>query len=179
MAKALQQLRVVHRARRVSCLSWKWRKRSSVKIAERTYEKGTKALHGRGEGGHSEAPPFWTRFRSRTCVRKWACGRRCSTAGRRSSSERSGCLSGSGASPPPGGGEAETDCVLGEEGADQGRGPGRVDGRARRAKKKSWGTLTGNWVPHDVRDQVMDFVRRWSEKTEIGVGRFVASLKER
>jgi hypothetical protein len=24
----------------------------------------------------------------------------------------------------------------------------------------------------------MDFVRRWSEKTEIGVGRFVAWLKE-
>jgi hypothetical protein len=29
------------------------------------------------------------------------------------------------------------------------------------------------WVPHDVRDQVVDFVRRWSEKTEIGAGRFV------
>ena len=29
------------------------------------------------------------------------------------------------------------------------------------------------WVPHDVRDQVVDFVRRWSEKTEIGVGRFI------
>jgi len=28
------------------------------------------------------------------------------------------------------------------------------------------------WVPHDVRDQVVDFVRRWSEKTEIGTGRF-------
>jgi putative transposase len=28
-------------------------------------------------------------------------------------------------------------------------------------------------VPHDVRDQVVDFVRRWSEKTEIGVGRFI------
>jgi hypothetical protein len=27
-------------------------------------------------------------------------------------------------------------------------------------------------VPHDVRDPVVDFVRRWSEKTEIGVGRF-------
>jgi putative transposase len=27
-------------------------------------------------------------------------------------------------------------------------------------------------VPHDVRDQVVDFVRRWSEKTEISVGRF-------
>src|SRR5271157_1687155 len=42
----------------VSCLSWKWRERSSVKIAERTYEEGKKALHRRGEGGHSEAPPF-------------------------------------------------------------------------------------------------------------------------
>ena len=29
------------------------------------------------------------------------------------------------------------------------------------------------WVPHDVRDQVVDFVRRWSEKTEIGAGRFI------
>jgi hypothetical protein len=38
------------------------------------------------------------------------------------------------------------------------------------------GTLTGGWVPHDVRDQVMNFVRRWSEKAEIGVGRFIAWL---
>jgi hypothetical protein len=29
----------------VFCLSWKWRKRSSVKIAERTYEKRAQALH--------------------------------------------------------------------------------------------------------------------------------------
>ena len=28
-------------------------------------------------------------------------------------------------------------------------------------------------MPHDVRDQVVDFVRGWSEKTEIGVGRLV------
>jgi putative transposase len=28
-------------------------------------------------------------------------------------------------------------------------------------------------VPHDVRDQVVDFVRRWSEEAEIGVGRFI------
>jgi hypothetical protein len=27
------------------------------------------------------------------------------------------------------------------------------------------------WVPHGVRDQVVDFVRHWSGKTEIGVGR--------
>src|ERR1017187_1857303 len=39
--------------------------------------------------------------------------------------------------------------------------------------KKGLGTLTGGWVPHDVRDQVVDFVRHWSEKTEIGVGGFV------
>src|SRR6516164_5048592 len=39
-------------------------------------------------------------------------------------------------------------------------------------KKKSWGALTKNWVLHDVRDQVVDFVRGWSEKTEISVGRF-------
>jgi hypothetical protein len=77
-------------------LSWKWRERSSVKIAERTYEKRTEALHCRG-GAH-------------------------------------------------------------------------------RVKKKSWGTLTATWVPHDVRDQVVDFVRRWSEKSEIGVGRFIAWL---
>ena len=42
--------------------------------------------------------------------------------------------------------------------------------------KKSWGTLTATWVPHDVPDQVVDFVRRWSEKTEIGVGRFMCWL---
>jgi hypothetical protein len=33
--------------------------------------------------------------------------------------------------------------------------------------------LTATWVPHDVRDQVVDFVRRWSEKSEISVGRFI------
>ena len=31
-------------------------------------------------------------------------------------------------------------------------------------------------MPHDVRDQVVDFVRRWSEKTEISAGRFIAWL---
>jgi putative transposase len=33
------------------------------------------------------------------------------------------------------------------------------------------------WVPHDVRDQVVDFVRRWMEKTELGVGRFIHWLE--
>jgi putative transposase len=31
-------------------------------------------------------------------------------------------------------------------------------------------------VPHDVRDLVVDFVRRWSEKAEIGIGRFIPWL---
>jgi hypothetical protein len=34
--------------------------------------------------------------------------------------------------------------------------------------------LTGIWVPHDTRDQIVDFVRRWSEKTEIGAGRVLS-----
>ena len=31
-------------------------------------------------------------------------------------------------------------------------------------------------MPHDVRDEVVDWVRRWSEKTEISVGRFLPWL---
>ena len=33
--------------------------------------------------------------------------------------------------------------------------------------------LTGTWTPLDVRDQIVDFVRRWSLKTAIGVGCFI------
>src|SRR5581483_11169330 len=68
------------------------------------------------------------------------------------------------------------DCLPGEEDPDQARGPGRVDGRACGPKKNAWGTLTGVWVSHDTRDQIVDFVRRWSEKTEIGAGRFIEWL---
>ena len=32
---------------------------------------------------------------------------------------------------------------------------GRTDGGACCPKKKSWGTLTGVWVPHDTRDQIV------------------------
>src|SRR6266481_5764391 len=39
----------------LSCLSWNWRRRSSVKITERTHEKRAKTLHRRREGGHPEA----------------------------------------------------------------------------------------------------------------------------
>jgi len=40
-------------------------------------------------------------------------------------------------------------------------------------RKSFWGALTKVWVPHDVRDLSVDFVRYWSEKTEIGAGRFI------
>jgi len=36
----------------LSCLSWKWRKRSSVKITERTYEEG------QAYSQRSESPRF-------------------------------------------------------------------------------------------------------------------------
>jgi hypothetical protein len=39
----------------VSRLSWNWRKRSSVKITERTYEEGTEAFHTRRKSSHLEA----------------------------------------------------------------------------------------------------------------------------
>ena len=34
----------------------------------------------------------------------------------------------------------------------------------------------GIWVPPDTRDAVIDFVNRWSKKTEIAVGRFIPWL---
>jgi len=37
-------------------------------------------------------------------------------------------------------------------------------------------TLTGGWVPHDTRDQAVDFIRCWSERAEIGAGRFMGWL---
>ena len=36
--------------------------------------------------------------------------------------------------------------------------------------------MKGQWVPHDSRDQVIDFVRRWSTETEIAVCTFVLWL---
>lgn len=36
-----------------------------------------------------------------------------------------------------------------------------------------WGTLNGRWAPHDVRDEIVDYVRQWSERTELAAGRLV------
>ena len=55
-----------------------------------------------------------------------------------------------------------TDRVPREKDPDQRRVAGRINGRAYRLKKKPWGALTKVWVPHDVRDLVVDFVGYWS-----------------
>ena len=36
--------------------------------------------------------------------------------------------------------------------------------------------MNGLWVPHDTRDTIIEYVRRWSERTEIPAKRFVAWL---
>ena len=46
----------------------------------------------------------------------------------------------------------------------------------REAEKRTWGTLTGAWVPHDTRDEVVDFVRGLSAKTELPVTRLLSWL---
>jgi hypothetical protein len=37
--------------------------------------------------------------------------------------------------------------------------------------------LNQQWVAHDIRDQIVDFVRKWSEKTEVAICRFIEWLK--
>ena len=34
-------------------------------------------------------------------------------------------------------------------------------------KKSRWGTLKGQWVGHDTRDEIVDYVRRWSDRAEL------------
>jgi transposase len=46
------------------------------------------------------------------------------------------------------------------------------------ALKSTWGALTGRWVPHDTRDEVVDFVVRWSEKCEQPAPKLVGWLGE-
>ena len=57
--------------------------------------------------------------------------------------------------------------------AHEGHCARRADGGACCAKKKSWGGLSGQWVSQETRDEVIEFVRRWSERTEIPADRFI------
>ncbi len=55
----------------------------------------------------------------------------------------------------------------------QERGRRGTQGGTCPTKKAAWGTLTKAWVPHDVRDAVVDYVRRWSERAEIPARRLI------
>src|SRR5262249_54428958 len=46
------------------------------------------------------------------------------------------------------------------------------------ALKKTLGNFDRELGSHDTRDQIVDFVRRWSKKTEIGAGWFVIRPKD-
>ncbi|RLB12242.1 MAG: hypothetical protein DRG63_11965, partial [Deltaproteobacteria bacterium] len=50
------------------------------------------------------------------------------------------------------------------------------DGRARGSKKNTWGSLKATWVPHDTRDQVVDFIRYWSDRSGIYGSKFIGWL---
>src|SRR5207245_11273422 len=69
------------------------------------------------------------------------------------------------------------DRQAGSEASEEEWSPSRDHGGARHLKKKSWGDSDQQWVAHDIRDQIIDFVRRWSEKTEIALCRFIEWLK--
>lgn len=43
----------------------------------------------------------------------------------------------------------------------------------RQLKKSRWGALKGKWVTHDTRDEIVDYVRRWSDRTELPAKRLV------
>src|SRR5207245_11095047 len=74
------------------------------------------------------------------------------------------------------GGAAAADRHPRSPAATQGRRHRPAHGRARGAKKKSWGTLTARWVSHDLRDQVVDYVRQYATLTELPQARLVAWL---
>ena len=34
-------------------------------------------------------------------------------------------------------------------------------------KKSQWGPLEGVWVPHDIRDKIVDYMKYWSKRSEL------------
>lgn len=43
----------------------------------------------------------------------------------------------------------------------------------RQLKKSRWGALKAKWVTHDIRDEIVDYVQRWSGRTELPAKRLV------
>ena len=46
-----------------------------------------------------------------------------------------------------------------------------------RSKKSRWGTLTGVWVPHDTRDDIVDYINRWTARNELPAKRLLHWLE--
>ncbi|MEL6897391.1 MAG: DDE-type integrase/transposase/recombinase, partial [Planctomycetota bacterium] len=43
----------------------------------------------------------------------------------------------------------------------------RADAGEHPGKKRQWGTLKGQWVPHETRDQIVDYVNKWTAQTDL------------
>jgi putative transposase len=157
----------------LSRLSWKWRKRSAVKITERTREEATEALHGRGKGRCSE----------RRLVENVAVSDLCEELGLQSTVfyrwQKEFFENGAAAFEQKRGRnhQAEQERIEYLEKKIQTKDEVLAELMAEHiALRKPLGNSDRCLVPHDVRDQVVDFVRCWSEKTEIGTGRFIEWL---
>ena len=44
-------------------------------------------------------------------------------------------------------------------------------------KKIRWGALKGRWVPHDTRDEAVDYVERWTARAEVPAKRLLGWLE--
>src|SRR5262249_28808798 len=130
----------------LSCLSWNWRERSSVKITERAHAKRAKALHWEEKVAilrrHllDKVPGFdlcEEHGLQPTVSYRW-----------QKEFFENGAAAFQGKSRPDHQAEQQRIEFL-EKDSNEGRGAGRIDGRAHRLKKKSCGALTKVWVPHD------------------------------
>ena len=54
-----------------------------------------------------------------------------------------------------------------------------ADGGKRPRKKSQWGTLNGRWVPHDTRDEIVDYVARWTGRAGLPAGWTAAAGRRR
>jgi hypothetical protein len=62
---------------------------------------------------------------------------------------------------------SRTAAAPGGEARQQERGHRRTDGGQRSHKKRNWGTLKGVWVPHDTRDEIVDYIGYWTDRAEL------------
>ena len=56
------------------------------------------------------------------------------------------------------------------------RGHRRADAGARAAKKRTWGALNGAWVLHDTHDQVVDYIKHWTDRMKLPARQFLSWL---